>query len=1176
MSLSVPQKYCSKRWSPTTKCKRLSSPRNGSDKRCSPPRANDDKQLSPTRSCERWRSPKTDDKQGMPQKNHRPQSLPRRDEEQSLPKKGDEEISLVIRKRKRSASLEEELYSQKKKSGSIQILKKQLLDDSAVQSLSRQSNIEEVVNLVVPALLAKLAENEDSSTKSSLPSQDKKVRKVLKKLSSRSTSSSSSKQAKSSIRPKDVTSKKVLYKTTETLKKHCKMKSGATKELGFCENLDNLPIKKLLSLHQKLVRKAKQLSYKGKTTFRSKAYSVEKQTLKSVVFKTEPLQPSGKNRIQEKLPHTGQSNHKPRLVSRKNQDLEATVREKPRVKGVARIIVVESKNGKRLVKKVKANASNPSAEKYSGHSRSKVEDSLGEKWHVSNSTQPDPKETKPLFNSKLVMTSHQPQIEETVIKMEETFVKASPKVQPGKVSDSKKSKSLQSTTRKKTFKEIKDSQVVVKGTTKVGKQLQKTVTISNKKILTKAKMNGSKTVLPKNLDKTFRCSEVAKQIKIEDSWGDQWPISNTSQSGHKETKPLDSKVKATSDTPPAKELIVKTQDISVKALPHIGPRTGPNPLSQKSKSPEKNLDFDEILEKPVSDENIGKERLPESTVRVSKTSASTLPVTETCLDESETSKSGMQHRCNTHGSQSLSSKEKEETSSQIINASLELTLQENLPEGYGSLEKANSKIKVEGPSVIMEDNVHTVKANDLAVEISKQTEPNVKEIKKNYKAQSGNIAADVPTSIPVLETKTNEATGTNASSGDGAQRVTIPDKLIDSTQTQQMTVPTPRTSVKAGSQVQAKTVTNPDFADLNSTNGKQLQEQIKSSGSSVDASVVALQEIGWQEKNMALTDAGMSQTQKNQPLNPVCTIPVLVSKASSPIISTNCKKPETPNHFDSLTVGERIANYLNITSFDCVPATSILSSQACILDSTLLLITNLPMHQHSSYKEKELADLLCKFKFQYLANNIYVIPQTGMAFALMPNEPSARCIIWVSERNKLHLQQQRLFFHIMKNNILLSPLVFYKSLMEPTPLVTPKLPLKALPDSREILTGVEIPNAKCGIPPGTTAPFWVTMTTVPYVFPTVCPWFNIPNFLTVKGEEDILMTPHPGSEFFTVMLTGLPETCYKHEDIAKLVWPYFPIQNLRTLYYNILVLPLQRRMRTQVIVLVKNQLNHPN
>lgn len=46
----------------------------------------------------------------------------------------------------------------------------------------------------------------------------------------------------------------------------------------------------------------------------------------------------------------------------------------------------------------------------------------------------------------------------------------------------------------------------------------------------------------------------------------------------------------------------------------------------------------------------------------------------------------------------------------------------------------------------------------------------------------------------------------------------------------------------------------------------------------------------------------------------------------------------------------------------------------------------------------------------------------------------------------------------------------------------------------------------------------------------------------------------------TVMLTGLPETPYRHESIARLAWPYLPKQNLHSLYYNVIVLPLQRRV----------------
>lgn len=50
------------------------------------------------------------------------------------------------------------------------------------------------------------------------------------------------------------------------------------------------------------------------------------------------------------------------------------------------------------------------------------------------------------------------------------------------------------------------------------------------------------------------------------------------------------------------------------------------------------------------------------------------------------------------------------------------------------------------------------------------------------------------------------------------------------------------------------------------------------------------------------------------------------------------------------------------------------------------------------------------------------------------------------------------------------------------------------------------------------------------------------------------------------MLTGLPERSYRHQDIAKLVWPYFSKQNIHTLYYNVIVLPLERRVRSRNII----------
>ncbi|MEQ2268837.1 hypothetical protein XENORESO_016547, partial [Xenotaenia resolanae] len=123
----------------------------------------------------------------------------------------------------------------------------------------------------------------------------------------------------------------------------------------------------------------------------------------------------------------------------------------------------------------------------------------------------------------------------------------------------------------------------------------------------------------------------------------------------------------------------------------------------------------------------------------------------------------------------------------------------------------------------------------------------------------------------------------------------------------------------------------------------------------------------------------------------------------------------------------------------------------------------------------------------------------------------------------------------------------------------PRLAAKAMPDSKDIVVGPVIPPTNIGVPDGSTAPFSVAMTTAPFVFPTVSPWFIIPKFRTVNKEEDLLASISVASKFSTIMVTGLPLGTYKHEDVARLVWKYFPEQNLQTLLYNIVVLPLQRR-----------------
>ncbi|CAI5685601.1 zinc finger protein 638 [Oreochromis niloticus] len=123
----------------------------------------------------------------------------------------------------------------------------------------------------------------------------------------------------------------------------------------------------------------------------------------------------------------------------------------------------------------------------------------------------------------------------------------------------------------------------------------------------------------------------------------------------------------------------------------------------------------------------------------------------------------------------------------------------------------------------------------------------------------------------------------------------------------------------------------------------------------------------------------------------------------------------------------------------------------------------------------------------------------------------------------------------------------------------PRLPHKALPDSEVAVDGATVPTEDITIPQRSTSPYWITMTTSPFVFPTVSPWFTIPEYFTVSEPDDIEKAQSQGSMFSTIMLTGLPEGNYRQEDVAKLVWRYFPDQTVQTLYYNIIVLSLQRR-----------------
>ncbi|XP_074518390.1 uncharacterized protein LOC141784449 [Halichoeres trimaculatus] len=351
---------------------------------------------------------------------------------------------------------------------------------------------------------------------------------------------------------------------------------------------------------------------------------------------------------------------------------------------------------------------------------------------------------------------------------------------------------------------------------------------------------------------------------------------------------------------------------------------------------------------------------------------------------------------------------------------------------------------------------------------------------------------------------------------------------------------------------------------------------------------------------------------------------------------TLCASDGTP-----LTSGETIQQHLHKVKLSCLFEKQYLSPKFLTNGSRLLLITNLPTY-NDSYTEADVADLLIPFGFEYHFQNIYVVPQSRMAFITMNTAADVQKLMKTCQVNPLILRNCKLCFDVVLNFFELAPFELYKFLMSFTcsresydgariifirnislrdikelretlkkigsvrnflPLLNkvfiefdsfrdadrlgvwysllrqppghfvhrlkvptsgckslpPRLPELALPHSSDLIKGVITPSPDCNIPQGTTSPFWLTMRHSPYVFPTSSPWFIIPEYRTINNKHAIESAKYSKSP--TIMLTGLPEGKYKHEDVARLVWPYFreKDRNLNSLYYRVTVLPLQRR-----------------
>lgn len=439
-----------------------------------------------------------------------------------------------------------------------------------------------------------------------------------------------------------------------------------------------------------------------------------------------------------------------------------------------------------------------------------------------------------------------------------------------------------------------------------------------KKTITKVKGDASKTSENKPLDKTAKCSGVAKIIKVEDSQGDKSATLNASQPKVKETKWLVGKVVTTSDPFHPQQTIVKIEENPLKTLPKVRPKEVPE--SKKTKSLKKNPYSGDTREKPakafkkdkdseiqVKDTikvgetlktavpatdkskkmvtkvkgsaskrctnkkqdgkvskalmiNLGKSINDQPNCKGTETTPSiavittTLPITENSPKDSQSSKPEICEtnvlRSDSNESQLLSSKGKEETSSDAANVSFKLNSSENLPEIGQGLKTETSEVKV---TPLLEDTAEIVKTK-VSTETSTQTEliqdgDWMKTVKSIETLKPGNTANIVSAKADAPGTEGDAATPT-LEPVRPVSVCTTRDKPTDPTWTQQSTIKAPETSVEAVGQVQPKMLPNPDLASPNPmTDGKHLVVRPLSTERSAAAPLGALQKTGGEEKN---------------------------------------------------------------------------------------------------------------------------------------------------------------------------------------------------------------------------------------------------------------------------------------------------------------------------------------
>ncbi|XP_076580489.1 uncharacterized protein znf638 isoform X2 [Chaetodon auriga] len=537
-----------------------------------------------------------------------------------------------------------------------------------------------------------------------------------------------------------------------------------------------------------------------------------------------------------------------------------------------------------------------------------------------------------------------------------------------------------------------------------------------------------------------------------------------------------------------------------------------------------------------------------------------------------------------------------------------------------------SETKVQEGVVVLKETAEVVETPNVTTFVAQQQAKLAEDAEPMELGEAGREVAEPMEDGSCAEGEGKKSTTTEAvpeNSADKPNETRPPASTVETGSTE--------ASTKASPQVQQSTLSEPESTapgPETKTEASQMQQQ-----AAVEAKV--------ETRTMQDDAEGAVKTQTDSVSakdSSVTTKPAAAAVSKQqPAASTPSPTAGTP-----LTVGEMVEKHLHQGRISCLSISFCLTPKLFQLGKKLLLITGLPKYHDGCYTEDDVVQLLTSFGFEHTDENIYVVPQTCMAFVMMPSVGNVQKIIEVSKKTGIFFKGSKLLFSVVDNGIEMTPLGFYQSLIKrmnfpvlddglrtvfirnisPSeirdlrealrkisfvknflPLLNkvfiefafirdadrlgvwysllkkapacnvhrlkipigsslsplPKLPENALPDSQDVVAGATVPTVEFGVPQGSISPFWVTMRTRPFLFPTISPWFIIPNYLTVKVKGDIEKAGLRGSVFSTIMLTGLPGGNYEHEDVAKLVQPYFPKWNSHSMYYSLVVLPLQRR-----------------